>query len=247
MANTSPIFVGLAVFLRSRSTNALVARDGTAGATSVVPLVREDGSTFQGARAYYSCTADAGTDRLTVTIPDITYSKADNPLPFREGSVFEFVSGTPPTGTSNNVKYQVVNLIIVSTTSVSFQVLSRSTFAVLDLSSTGTTPVIGFDVGTRIDRITWVATGTVTSALSAMVVRAYVSDSAGANWRLRAEVNFSSITPLNTLAGQTQQTQFTGGIVVPSGCQLGVTQSIFASAATDQIDVFAEGGDFIAI
>ena len=239
MANTNPIFTGLITLGRFRIAVANTARDGSG---TINALLRDDGSTLQGSRVFYSCTADAGTDRLTVTIPDLTYY----PLAIKNGMPFEFVSGTPPTGTSLNVKYVVANMVVASTTSITFQVMSRSTNAILDLTSTGTAPVIGVDTGTRIDRITWTSAQATAAASSGMVGRVFISDNAGSNYRLRAEVAITTVTASNTVIGATQQIVFTGGLLIPSGCQIGVTQSIYASAA-DQMDVIAEGGEYIAI
>lgn len=97
--------------------------------------------------------------------------------------------------------------------------------------------------GTRIDKITFTSAQASAAANSLMVGRVFISDNSGANYRLYKEVVIVAVTASNTAIGAQQQIVFTGGLVLPSGVYVGVTQSVNAGVA-DQVDVIAEGGDF---
>lgn len=97
--------------------------------------------------------------------------------------------------------------------------------------------------GTRIDKITFTSAQASAAANSLMVGRVFVSDTSGANYRLYKEVVIVAVTASNTAQGAQQQIVFTGGLILPFGTYIGVTQSVYAGAQ-DQMDVIAEGGDF---
>ena len=97
--------------------------------------------------------------------------------------------------------------------------------------------------GTRIDKITFTSAQATAAASSLMVGRVFLSDSAGANYRLYKEVVIVATTASNTAQGAQQQIVFISGLILPPGCFIGITQSVYAGVQ-DQMDVIAEGGDF---
>lgn len=97
--------------------------------------------------------------------------------------------------------------------------------------------------GSRIDRITFTSAQATAAASSNMVGRVFVTDTAGANPRLRSEVAIATVTASNTAIGATQTINFTGGLILKSGQILQVSISVYAGAQ-DQMDVIAEGGDY---
>lgn len=97
--------------------------------------------------------------------------------------------------------------------------------------------------GSRVDRVTFTNSQATAAASSAMVGKVFISDTAGANYRMYQEVVIVTITRSTTVIGARNQITFPGGLILKSGQLIGVTQSVYASAA-DQQDVVAEGGDF---
>ena len=76
-----------------------------------------------------------------------------------------------------------------------------------------------------------------------MVQRVFITDAAAANPRLISEVATPTITPSNTAVGAQSIVNFTNGLLVQSGQQVKVSQSIFAGAQ-DTFHVLAKGGDY---
>lgn len=111
-----------------------------------------------------------------------------------------------------------------------------------DGSGTISTLVTGSANGTRIEKVTFVAAGTMV-ANSANIGRVWISDTSGANWRLYSEVAISVVTPSASAIGAKQQIVFSGGLIIPLNIQLGVTVHT-GDAAGNQFDVIAEGGNF---
>jgi hypothetical protein len=97
--------------------------------------------------------------------------------------------------------------------------------------------------GSRVDYVVFTS-AQATPALSAIkVCRIFVTDTAGINPRLRAEVLLPSLTPSTTVIGSTATVTFTNGLVLSSGQIVKVAQSVYGSAA-DATDVFAHGGNY---
>ena len=97
--------------------------------------------------------------------------------------------------------------------------------------------------GSRVDYIVFTSAQATPAASALKVCRVFVTDASNLNPRLRAEVLLPTLTPSNTVIGATATITFTNGLVLASGQQIKVTQSIYASAA-DATDVFAHGGNY---
>jgi len=97
--------------------------------------------------------------------------------------------------------------------------------------------------GSRLDRITARNSQITAAASTAMVIRVYISDTAGANYRLYAEQAMATATRSTTAVGATTTFNFIGGLILASGQLVAVSQSAYAGAQ-DQMDYIAEGGDF---
>lgn len=97
--------------------------------------------------------------------------------------------------------------------------------------------------GSRVDFIVFTSSQSAVGASAARVQRVFLTDTAGANPRLIAEVAMSAVTSSNTAIGATQTITFTNGLVIASGQLVKVTQSVFGSAA-DATDVLVRGGDY---
>lgn len=109
----------------------------------------------------------------------------------------------------------------------------------------GTTPT-AFTPGTngsRVDSITWTSAQATAAASSAMVGRVFITDNAGANNRLIAEIAIPTLTPSTTVIGATVTYYWPGGLDLVSGQLLTICQSIFAGVQ-DQMDVITRGGDY---
>lgn len=97
--------------------------------------------------------------------------------------------------------------------------------------------------GSRLDFVTFNSAQATAAASSAMVGRVFVTDTAGANPRLLAEVALPTITASNTAIGQTQTIAFNNGLILASGQIVSCTISVFAGVQ-DQYQVIARGGDY---
>lgn len=76
-----------------------------------------------------------------------------------------------------------------------------------------------------------------------MVLKFWISDNGGANWRIYKEVALATATRSTTVIGASTVFNIIGGLVLPTGYLLGVTQSVYAGVQ-DQMDYIAEAGDF---
>lgn len=95
--------------------------------------------------------------------------------------------------------------------------------------------------GTRVDRIS-IRNSQTTAALStALVVRIFLTDTAGANPRLIEEVAVPAATRSTSVVGTSAAIYFPGGLLMKSGQILRCCTSVFAAAS--QIDIVAYGGD----
>lgn len=97
--------------------------------------------------------------------------------------------------------------------------------------------------GSRVETVTFTSAQATAAASSAMVGRVFISDAAGANFRLLAEVAIPTVTASTTAVGATQTITFVGGLIIKSGQLLSCTISVYAGAQ-DQMDVLARGGDY---
>lgn len=112
-----------------------------------------------------------------------------------------------------------------------------------DGSGTVVTLATGGASGSRFERVIFISAQATAAATSNMVARVFVSDTSGANYRLRGEIELPTITASATAKGQTQTISFTGGIPLEPNQLLGVTISVYAGVQ-DQYDAIAEGGNF---
>ena len=113
--------------------------------------------------------------------------------------------------------------------------------------SIGTTVLALFaagSAGSRVDRITVTAAGTV-AASTACVVAIYIYDKAstGSNFRLYKEILIQAVTPSSTAIGATSSVAIYGGLILKSTEGLACTCTVVNSTG-NQFDVIAEGGDF---
>lgn len=97
--------------------------------------------------------------------------------------------------------------------------------------------------GSRLDFVTFNSAQATAAASSAMVGRVFITDNAGANPRLLAEVALPTITASNTVVGQTQTVSFNNGLIMSSGQIVKCTISIYAGVQ-DQFQVIGRGGDY---
>lgn len=88
--------------------------------------------------------------------------------------------------------------------------------------------------GSRIELIGLVNSQATAAASSAMVIRIFISDNTGSNWRLLDEVTLGAVTRSTTVAGATGKFSL-GGFDIEEGVKVGVVQSIYAGVQ-DQID-----------
>lgn len=95
--------------------------------------------------------------------------------------------------------------------------------------------------GTRVDRISIRNSQTTAAASSALVVRIFLTDTAGANPRLIEEVAVPAATRSTTAVGTSAAIYFPGGLLMKSGQILRCCASVFAAAS--QVDIVAYGGD----
>lgn len=106
--------------------------------------------------------------------------------------------------------------------------------------------VTAFTAGTNgslLSKITFTNSQATAGVSVLKVLRIYVTDTSGANPRLRGEIALPTLTPSNTVIGATALFTFTDGLVLKSGQLVKVSQSLCATAA-DNTDVVAEGGDY---
>ena len=112
-----------------------------------------------------------------------------------------------------------------------------------DGSGALTTLVTAATDGTRIDAVKIMNAQTTAAASSAMVCRVFLTDAAGNNPRLVGEVALAAATRSATAIGATSTITFSPAVILKSGQQLRVCQSVYAGAQ-DQTSWVAFGGDF---
>lgn len=97
--------------------------------------------------------------------------------------------------------------------------------------------------GTRVDGVRFRNSQASAAASTAMVHRVFLSDTAGANYRLVGEVLVAAATRSNTVIGATSIITFDQPIIMKSGQIMAVCQSAYAGAQ-DQFDAIAYAGDY---
>jgi hypothetical protein len=97
--------------------------------------------------------------------------------------------------------------------------------------------------GSRLERIRYNNAQATAAASSAMVIRFFITDNAGANPKLLAEVALATATRSTTAVGAGGVLVFSNGLVIPTGTVIKVIQSVYAGAQ-DLMHYVAEGGDF---
>ena len=108
------------------------------------------------------------------------------------------------------------------------------------------TLVTAFTAGTNgslINQVTFTNDATAVGGSVAKVCRVFVTDAAGANPTLLAEVSMPAATSSNTAVGATATVTFVNGLVIKSGQLIKVSQSLCATAA-DNSAVVVQGGDY---
>lgn len=97
--------------------------------------------------------------------------------------------------------------------------------------------------GSRVERIRYSNSQNAAAASSAMVIRFFLTDNAGANPKLLAEVSLGTATRTVSVVGASGIYTFTNGLVIPSGALIKVIQSVYAGVQ-DLMHYIAEGGDY---
>lgn len=112
-----------------------------------------------------------------------------------------------------------------------------------DGSGTLVTLITAAADGTRVDGVRFRNSQATAAASSAMVHRVFLSDAAGANFRLIGEVATAAATRNASTIGATSIITFDQPIIMRSGQVMSVCQSVYASAA-DQFDACEFAGDY---
>jgi hypothetical protein len=97
--------------------------------------------------------------------------------------------------------------------------------------------------GSRVDFITFTSSQATAAASALRICRVFLTNASGLLPRLISEVSLPAVTASNTAIGATATITFTNGLVLASGQQIRVSQSIYGSAA-DATDVLLRGGDY---
>ena len=97
--------------------------------------------------------------------------------------------------------------------------------------------------GSLLNKITFTNSSSVVGTSVLKVCRIFVTDTSGANPRLRGEILLPLVTSSNTVIGATATFTFTDGLVLDAGQLIRVSQSLCATSA-DNTSAIAEGGDY---
>jgi hypothetical protein len=97
--------------------------------------------------------------------------------------------------------------------------------------------------GTRVDGVRFINSQVTAAASGAKVLRMFLSDTAGTNFRLIGEVAMSAATRSTTVIGATAIYTFDQPIIMESGQVMSVCMSVYAGAQ-DQTDACAFAGDY---
>jgi hypothetical protein len=94
-----------------------------------------------------------------------------------------------------------------------------------------------------VKRISFTPAQLAAAAIGAKVFCVFLSDDAGTSWHFYDEVAIATSTPSTTAIGTGAVISFPDGLVLPATWLIGVTQTIYATAA-DRTDVVVEGSDY---
>jgi hypothetical protein len=97
--------------------------------------------------------------------------------------------------------------------------------------------------GTRVDGIRFINSQATAAISGAKVLRAFLSDTAGANFRIIGEVAMATATRSTTAIGATAIITFDQPIIMKSGQIISVNMSVYAGVA-DQTDACGFAGDY---
>jgi hypothetical protein len=97
--------------------------------------------------------------------------------------------------------------------------------------------------GTRVDGIRFINSQATAAASGAKVLRAFLSDNAGANFRIIGEVAMAAATRSTTVVGATAIITFDQPIIMKSGQIISTNMSVYAGAQ-DQTDACGFAGDY---
>jgi hypothetical protein len=97
--------------------------------------------------------------------------------------------------------------------------------------------------GTRVDGVRFRNSQAIAATSSAMVMRIFLSDTLGTNYRLIGEVTMATATRSVTVIGATAIFTFDQPIIMKSGQIIAVCQSVYAGVQ-DQNDALAYAGDY---
>ncbi len=105
-----------------------------------------------------------------------------------------------------------------------------------------TTQFTGSLNGSRLEKITFVNAQTLAAASSANVIRVFISDSLGSNYRLYKEVALLTATRTTSAVGASGEI-YLGGVDIGPGVKVGVVQSVYAGVQ-DVIHYTLEYADY---
>ena len=97
--------------------------------------------------------------------------------------------------------------------------------------------------GTRVDGVRFINSQATAAASGAKVLRVFLSDTAGANFRLIGEVAMGAATRSTTVIGATAIYTFDQPIIMKSGQIMSVCMSVYVGVQ-DQTDACAFAGDY---
>ena len=97
--------------------------------------------------------------------------------------------------------------------------------------------------GTRVDGVRFINSQATAAASGAKVLRIFLSDTGGANYKLIGEVAMAAATRSTTAIGATAIYTFDQPIIMKSGQLMSVCMSVYAGVQ-DQTDACAFAGDY---
>lgn len=97
--------------------------------------------------------------------------------------------------------------------------------------------------GTRVDGVRFINSQTAAAASNAKVLRIFLSDTSGVNYRLIGEVAMAAATRSTTAIGATAIYTFDQPIIMQSGQLMSVCMSVYAGVQ-DQTDACAFAGNY---
>ena len=97
--------------------------------------------------------------------------------------------------------------------------------------------------GTRVDGVRFINSQATAAASGAKVLRIFLSDTGGSNYRLIGEVAMAAATRSTTVIGATAIYSFDQPIVMKSGQIMAVCMSVYVGVQ-DQTDACAFAGDY---